>query len=204
MRIERIEFPLVWPDGWPRTTERKDARYRVELSRALFLLGRTLGWMRAERVVLSTNVPLRQDGQLSLVAARSLYHDPGVAVYFAWQEKDWVLACDQFIEIRDNIRALGMTLDALRQIDRAGATQLLNRAAHAFARLPGETAGWHYRELGVAPWASETEIERAFRTKAKLHHPDAGGTDEAMARLSRAKRLALERVQSPTGAPWPG
>jgi len=193
MRIERMEFPLVWPDGWVRTQVRRNARYRVTLPRAIMLLGRSLGWMGAERVVMSTNVPLRQNGQLSLTAARSLYSDPGVAVYFGWQENDWVLACDQFHEIRENIRAIGMTIDALRQIKNAGASQLLNRAAYGFRQLAGETDGWYYRELGVKPGSAARTVERAYRMKAKLRHPDAGGSNEAMARLSRARELALER-----------
>jgi DnaJ-domain-containing protein 1 len=43
-----------------------------------------------------------------------------------------------------------------------------------------------YRMLGVSPSASWDEIERAYRRKAKLHHPDRGGDEDAMRALNEA------------------
>lgn len=44
----------------------------------------------------------------------------------------------------------------------------------------------YYKILGVsttAPWA---EIEKAYRIKAKIHHPDRGGDEDAMRVLNDA------------------
>lgn len=41
-----------------------------------------------------------------------------------------------------------------------------------------------YEELGVQRDADETTIRRAYRGKAKTAHPDAGGTEEAFARVA--------------------
>jgi len=50
-----------------------------------------------------------------------------------------------------------------------------------------------YRMLGLSPSASWEEIERAYRAKAKVHHPDRGGDQDTMRALneaySRLKRL---------------
>lgn len=37
-----------------------------------------------------------------------------------------------------------------------------------------------YKILGLSPGSTWAEIERAYRTKAKIHHPDKGGDEDAM------------------------
>ena len=41
--------------------------------------------------------------------------------------------------------------------------------------------------LGVKPGASEEQIETSYRQKAKVCHPDMGGSAEAMQRLNDAR-----------------
>ena len=43
-----------------------------------------------------------------------------------------------------------------------------------------------FRLLGLSPSASWDEIERAYRRKAKVHHPDHGGDEDAMRTLNEA------------------
>jgi DnaJ-class molecular chaperone len=50
-----------------------------------------------------------------------------------------------------------------------------------------------YRLLGVSPSSSWDEIERAYRKKAKIHHPDLGGDEDAMKALNEAYEL-LKKV----------
>lgn len=46
-----------------------------------------------------------------------------------------------------------------------------------------------YRLLGLSPSASWEEIERAYRQKAKIHHPDRGGDEDTMRALNEAYTL---------------
>lgn len=46
-----------------------------------------------------------------------------------------------------------------------------------------------YRLLGISPTAPWDEIERAYRAKAKKHHPDLGGDEDAMRALNEAYSL---------------
>jgi len=56
------------------------------------------------------------------------------------QSFDYVIACDQFKEVRLNMAAIVMTIKAIRQIERCGTSSLLERAFKGFSALP-EQAG---------------------------------------------------------------
>lgn len=43
-----------------------------------------------------------------------------------------------------------------------------------------------YRLLGISPSARWEEVERAYKAKAKVHHPDLGGDEDAMRALNEA------------------
>lgn len=43
-----------------------------------------------------------------------------------------------------------------------------------------------YREIGVAPEASEEVIRAAYKAEARRRHPDKGGSQEEMQRLNTA------------------
>ena len=43
-----------------------------------------------------------------------------------------------------------------------------------------------YKLMGVSPSASWQDVERAYRQKAHLHHPDHGGDEDTMRALNEA------------------
>jgi DnaJ-class molecular chaperone len=43
-----------------------------------------------------------------------------------------------------------------------------------------------YKMLGVSPSAPWEEVEKAYRRKAKIHHPDRGGDEDTMRALNEA------------------
>ena len=51
-----------------------------------------------------------------------------------------------------------------------------------------------YRLLGLSSNAPWDEVERAYRQKAKRHHPDLGGDEDAMRALNEAYAL-LKRAR---------
>lgn len=51
------------------------------------------------------------------------------------QEHDKVMACDAFTEVRLNLNAVRLTLAAMRQIERCGASVMLERAFRGFNKM---------------------------------------------------------------------
>lgn len=181
-------YPLHWPHGWPRTRSPQSSRFDVtsfavvrdNLFREIKLLGGT-------HIVLSTNIPLRQDG--IPYANRAQPSDRGVAVYFLRRGRQMVFACDRWSKIEDNMRAIEKTIEAVRGIDRWGASEMLERAVQAFEALPAPQSCWSI--LGVRPGATADEINAAYRRAAREAHPDAGGSTDRMAEVNRARDEAL-------------
>lgn len=176
-------YPLQWPADWPRARGRKTAPFKVPPQQARKEMLEELTRLGAKDVIVSTDQPLNRDGSTSLV--RRYISDPGVAVYFKRKGKAVVLACDQYGEIHDNMRAIGKTAEAMRGIERWGASDILDRAFTGFEALPAPEQWWQV--LGLFEDASREAVDAAYRRLAPTAHPDHGGSDSAMARLNAAR-----------------
>ena len=90
--------------------------------------------LRATKVVISTNIPLRRDGLP--YAGQAQPNDPGVAVYFTTNDRTTCLACDRWKTVAENIYAIAKTIEALRGIERWGSKDAVGAAFLGFAALP--------------------------------------------------------------------
>lgn len=196
-------YPLYWPDGWARTKpglragnhswKKTFAQYHAELLAELRRMG-------AKGIVVSTNVPLRKDGLPYLDYRR--VDDPGAAVYFrrGAEDKPYCLACDKFRDVHLNIHAIGLTIEALRTIERNGATDMLERAFEGFKQL-AEKASDPWREVldlthRDPAQLTVAELDQAFKKLARKHHPDLGGDPARFQQIVRARdegRAELEQ-----------
>lgn len=145
-------------------------------------------------VVISTNVRQRVDGTGPLSGQRAP-DDPGVAVYFARKGVQMVFACDRYMRVEGNLRAIGLHLDALRGMERWG-VGTLDQAFAGYAALP-ETAGdepwWKVLGLVERPM-TEAAVRLAYRDAARRTHPDTGGSQEAFVRVQRALEDGLRAM----------
>ena len=182
-------YPLHWPQGWPLTPveRRASAAFKTRFAKARDELFNEIRLLGGRYVVLSTNVELRRDGLP--YAKRHQPEDTGVAVYFEYKGKSMVFACDRWRLVEDNVQAVRKTVEALRGIERWGASDMMELAFSGFEALPPPGRNW-WEVLGVDRWASTGEINTAYRLLAKKFHPDKGGTAAAMTELSKARAEA--------------
>lgn len=191
-------YPLAWPLGWKRTAgwDRKpaafkNARQEVTIAVARKRLADQLELLRANNVILSTNVELRADGQPR--SDRRPPIDPGVAVYFDLKRRPTVLACDKWDRVADNIVALAKHIEAMRGMDRWG-VGTLEQAFTGYAALPAPDPWW--QTLGLSgPTRSEREIREAYRKASNGSHPDRpGGSHDSMAAVNAARDEGLRQL----------
>lgn len=133
------DFPLAWPAERERTPppRRVAGRFKTTFQAAWDALvheTEKLHDAQDRDVVISTNVPLSADGLPVVALSRKPIADPGVCVY-VWREgRPYALACDTYIEVRHNMRALWATIQALRTVQRHATGTLLAQSMAGFAR----------------------------------------------------------------------
>lgn len=188
-------YPLQWPEGWPRTPPHRRVntnRFRTTFTKARADLFAELDRLGASGAVVSSWLPLRNDGLPRADAARMKISDPGVAVYFMLRKRPMVLARDAFDAVHDNLRSIGLSIEGLRQMERHGGAHMMERAFEGFTALPPPT-GW--RDILGNPSTREG-AEAAYRRLAKEAHPDAqGGSHDKMAQLNDAITTARRELQ---------
>ncbi len=204
--IREIEsYPLVWPLGRPRrpAEDREDARFGQEtlhsdgtgmpayrrrqplsIAVALGRLRTELGRRGAEDVVISTNVPTRQDG-LPYSNAR-VPDDPAVAVYFRWKGELHCMPCDKWTRVADNLAAVAAHLDALRRIERYAVGDIAQAFAGYKALPAASTKRRWWEVLGFELPPSYQDAKGRARELLRDLHPDHGGNHNQAAEINAA------------------
>ncbi len=189
----------------PVTRNRQPAhRFRAAWQDTLDLIGKETAALGARVVVIQVDVAegdLRRDGMLR---ANAKVGFPGVRVSFDSRHGPLTYATDTYTEWRANVRAIALSLQALRAVDRYGVSKsgeqyrgwaaiesgsepLMSDAA---ARFIAQQAGGGFEPADVL---GDLEVRaRAYRAAARRLHPDAGGDPEDFKRLGAARRLLDE------------
>lgn len=185
-----FHHPLRWPDGWPRTkTPEQNTSFKagaVQIRRDLIEEIRLLG---ATNVVISSDMPLKRDGE---PYADADPRDPGVAVYFRFNDKDFVMARDHWDSPWHNLRSITLVIEAIRSIERHGGQTMLDRSFAGFAQLP---AGPDWRAV-LGPYSTLDGVRARYRELARANHPDIGGSATEMAELNAAYEAAQRELAS--------
>lgn len=211
-----------WPDGlktgpigeWPSvmTSRRTLSPFSATLTSTLALLRRELRELDAKNTEMLIAI---SPGAFTLAGrpyANAKPDHPGIILSFDTSFGHLSYPADQYTTWQDNLRAVALSLEALRKVDRYGVTKrseqyrgflaIEARAAGAFTsdeaamRFLGEVA-----EMIVDPnlemvAAYETGARRRIAAKALFHsHPDRGGDrdvyDKALAAQEHLRSSGL-------------
>ena len=190
---------------WPEvpTRNRRESQFRATYKQTLELLERELEYLRARNVVGQIGLEerdIRQDG-LPRSDARQPAH-PGVIVSFDSRHGALSYPCDTYSDWKANLRAIALSLEALRAVDRYGVTKRAEQyqgwqpqalpnnrdavtdrhmAAVLLERLSDDS---HTRLLSDPAAAKE-----AYRRAVRVAHPDSGGDAETFRKVQAAYEL---------------
>ena len=183
-------FPLLWPPEQVRTPsyERKKKR-----------------WSTAHRLALSdlrdecTRVSIH-DWEISTgrEPGTGKIHDPGVVLWFMQRVGDaWVMsyyASDSYRDSAENIKAIAMTIQRLRQIGDYGCytvEKAMRGAAYDALPPPEAPPRDCWEVLEISPTSPRVVVDAVYKALSKQRHPDsATGSTEAFQELQRAYEAA--------------
>jgi hypothetical protein len=133
-------YPLHWPPGWPRIDPRKQhsSRLTTGADQAVRKLRDELRLLGAKNLVISSNLPTRQDGQ-PYVARRKI-DDAAVAIYFELNGKPMAMARDAYWTVHENIMSLAHAVAHMRGLSRHGGNHMMQQAFTGFVALPAPGA----------------------------------------------------------------
>lgn len=196
-------YPLTWPTGKPRTppSQRKDGKFKsngraMTNAAAADRVEAELDRLGAVYALISSNVEVTLSGRPR--SGQRAPDDPGVCVYFQLARKPYAMACDRYRTVADNLAAIAAHIDATRAIARHGVASA-EETLQAFQALPspdGPAARQWWEVLGVPSRPAISDVDAAYRKLAAERHPDAGGSDAAMAELNAAREAARRALAS--------
>lgn len=138
-----------WPGQQTPASKRKRSPFEVTWNRTLQDLDRELRALGAEGLVIQCAVKeteIRLDGMMRSDARPAW---PGVILSFDSKHGPMSYPCDTYVDWQANVRAIGLTLTALRAVARYGASQR-NEQYKGWARLEAPKA---QPNVNTAQWA---------------------------------------------------
>ena len=179
----------------PRTERRQPSPFRTTLDGALKNVRSSLVAFAKDSgkpvnpntIVMSSNVTL----------GASAPADPGIALYFEWDDGMRCIAVDRYPKPADNLQAIHHILEARRVEMRHGGIHIVRQVFKGFLALPNPDAIDWRKVLGFRLDESVTpaKIEVAYRRLAAEAHPDReGGSAERMAEVNAARDAAKRAI----------
>lgn len=185
------QYPLQWPPFIPRASKRDSYQNVPALNTAignvttsLRLFGRDSG-KQVSNVVISSNVTLGHEKP----------GDPGIAVWFLWEDEWRCIASDRFTSVAGNVQAIHKILEARRQETKYGSLHMIRAAFQGYLALPGGSVVDWRKVFGITGQATLEDVELVYRRLAEENHPDKGGDVDRMAEINAARAAARAELK---------
>jgi hypothetical protein len=157
--------------------------------------------LRADGELRADAKPYKQGVVLTLTRVKARRYNEAAE---KWEDELETLSypCDKFDDWQDNLRAIALSLEALRRVERYG----VFRYADMVSRLAlpevdivdaedlDDAAGFisNYSEFTKTEVLLKSNLTRAYRQAAAKLHPDKGGNHDKFVCLERCKQI-IER-----------
>lgn len=181
---------------------RRRTPFSANWSKTLQLLDRELAALGASDVVFQLDMSERDIRVDGYPRANARPSSPAVILSFKSRHGWLRYQCDAFEGgaegWQDNVRAIALGLEALRQVERYGITKRGEQYT-GWKALPDSTMSRYEAQVTILQMAEIVapgqeipmghDLTAAYRRAAKKAHPDAGGSREAWDELQRAKAV---------------
>jgi hypothetical protein len=183
-------YPLCWPETFPRSKSREKGRFSASLSVSLKNVETSLKRFGIDSNKTISNIVLSSNCTLGITNPS----DPGVAVWFVWDDLHVCIPVDRYLTPAANLQAIHHVIEARRTELRHGTLALVRATMTGFLALPAPEIRW-WEILGISQRSQIDEIENAFKKLAKECHPDRGGSTAMMAKLNEARAAAMKAAR---------
>ena len=202
----QYEFrPLEWegPLKGPLTRgQRKVATFRATYPATLELLFREAEKLGAKHLVLQVDIRERDIRTDGLPRANARHgENPGVIVSFESRFGPLRYATDVYTDWQDNLRAIALSLEALRAVDRYGVSKRGEQYTGWKALPAGSGSAPFTTSQAAIRWMLTTlrdlgdyeggEPRDVYRRLAKRLHPDTGADRAEWDKLDAARNLLV-------------
>jgi hypothetical protein len=188
-------------EHWPgaKTKDRKRSQFKAGYSDTLQAIERELRHLQATNVVIQADCDVRMIRNDGMLRADAKLNGPGVILSFDSKHGPLSYPCDTYIHWTCNLRAIALSLEALRSVDRYGVTRRAEQY-QGWARLPGPApaptmnastaAGILVNAAGVDfSRINRDNLADVYRRACAKTHPDAGGDAEKFKQVQAAKAV---------------
>ena len=201
-----IDLRFVPLTKWPgeATKGREHARFRSTYAKTLDLLETELSKVRAKETTVQAFFRLDQIRNDGWPYSQAKPSSPGVILSFRTKDGALSFPCDRYHTLDDNLRAIALSLEALRAVDRYGVTKRAEQyagwkrieapSANSFATM--EDAAAYIAQSAGLPHPShriitDTELRQTvYRQAARRLHPDAAtGDHDLFVKLQQANAM---------------
>ena len=179
-----------WPGKPTPSQQQKDGRFKASYAATLELLEKELCHLKAKDTVIQAYFELGQIRNDGWPRSSARPTQPGVVLTYYVKGEAFSFPCDTYSWWEDNLRAIGLSLEALRTVNRYGVTQG-SEQYQGFKRLEApvykskqdEAYEFIAKHSGATVQGARTDVDGCYRTAARKLHPDLGGSHELFVKL---------------------